>query len=65
MLAAKPKRGVANPFGDAFREVLPAVHSNDNDLGFVHLLELPQLRQHMDAIDSAVCPEIEQRDLAP
>jgi hypothetical protein len=40
------------------------VHTDDGDGIGKPLLELPQLRQHMDAVDSPVCPEVEEEQLA-
>src|SRR5687768_10194848 len=48
------------PLGD----VLTAVHTDDGDGPGEPLLELPQLRKHMDAVDSAVGPEVEEQHLA-
>jgi hypothetical protein len=45
-------------------DVLPAVHTDDGDGLGEPLLELPQLRKHMDAVDSAVGPEVEEQQLA-
>jgi hypothetical protein len=40
------------------------VHTDDGDGLGKSLLELPQLRKHMNAVDSAVRPEVEEQHLA-
>ena len=54
--------------GDVGRHALGAelagVHADDDQLIRVALFQLPQLRQYVDAVDSAVSPEVEQHQLA-
>ena len=45
--------------------ILPALNSDDNELVTVLRFELPQLREHMNAVDSPIGPEIEKYDLTP
>jgi hypothetical protein len=60
----EPDGGVTNARRVAFGDVLAAVHPDDGDGFGKPLLELPQLRQHMDAVDSTVGPEVEEEQLA-
>jgi hypothetical protein len=39
------------------------VHPYDGDVARVLLLELPQLRKYVNAVDSAVGPEVEEEQL--
>jgi hypothetical protein len=64
MRGVESNRRVANALGDSFGGVLPAMHTDDGDRIAEPLLELPQLRKHMDAVDSAVGPEVEEQQLA-
>jgi hypothetical protein len=63
MSRAEPDRRLADAVSDALRQVLAAVHSDDRDVPRVLLLELPQLRKYVDAVDSAVRPEVEEEQL--
>ena len=58
------QRGIPNVVGDALLGVFAAVHTDDRDPRSVSFLELPQLRKNMDAVDSAVGPEIEKEQFA-
>ena len=48
----------------AFGAELAGVHADDDQLIRVVFFQLPQLRQYVDAVDSAVGPEVEQHQLA-
>ena len=48
----------------ALARELSAVDANDRDVIRISLFELPQLREYVDAIDSAIGPEVEQQELA-
>jgi len=61
---AKPEGRVPNSLGNALSVVLAAVNPYDDKLGRVSFFELPQLREYMNAVDSPVRPEIQERDLA-
>jgi hypothetical protein len=45
--------------------ILSALDPDYNELSMVPGFELPQLREYMDAVDSAIGPEVEEHDLAP
>jgi hypothetical protein len=64
MCRAEPDGRVTNARRVAFGDVLAAVDTDDGDGLGKPMLELPQLRQHMNAVDSTVRPEIEQEQLA-
>jgi hypothetical protein len=40
------------------------MNSDDDNVVRVPLLDLPQLRKNVDAVDSAIGPEIEENDFA-
>jgi hypothetical protein len=48
----------------ALARELSAVDANDRDVIRISLFELPQLRKYVDAVDSAVSPEVEQQEFA-
>ena len=48
----------------AFAGELSAVDASDRDVIRISLFELPQLREYVDAVDSAVGPEVEQQEFA-
>jgi hypothetical protein len=45
-------------------DIFSTVNSDDDDVVRISLLDLPQLRKNVDAVDSAIGPEIEENDLA-
>ena len=49
--------------GLPLRRVLAAVNANHGEIVWKLVLELPQLREDMDAVDSAIGPEVEQQHL--
>jgi len=55
---------VADMCAVAFAGEFSAVDANDGDVIRISLFELPQLREYVDAIDSAIGPEVEQQELA-
>jgi hypothetical protein len=57
------ERGLTNALGDALGDVLAAMDADDGDMIGVLLFEPPQLRKYVDAVDSAVRPEIEEEQL--
>ncbi|MBA3558755.1 MAG: hypothetical protein H0W30_09165 [Gemmatimonadaceae bacterium] len=61
---AKPVYGIADALGSTLRVVFAAVHTDDRNLIRETLLELPQLRENMNAVYSTIRPEIEEQDLA-
>jgi hypothetical protein len=61
---SKAKRGFKNPGCLALRDIFAAVYSDDDNVIRISLFDLPQLRENMDAIDSAIGPEIEKHYLA-
>ncbi len=61
---AKPVYSIADALGSTFRVVFAAVHTDDRNLIRETLLELPQLRENMNAVYSTIRPEIEEQDLA-
>jgi hypothetical protein len=65
MYGVQPQCRVADPGGDTLRVILAALNSYYNELIGVLRLELPQLREYMDAVDSPIGPEVEQHDLTP
>jgi hypothetical protein len=46
------------PLGDIFS----TVNTDDDDVVTIIFFDLPQLRENVDAVDSAVRPEVEQYD---
>ena len=64
MRRTESERRLTNALGDALGDVLAAVDADDGDVIGVFLFELPQLRKYVDAVDSAVGPEIEEEQLA-
>ena len=48
----------------ALGDELATVHTHDRQLVRKPLFELPQLREDVDAVDSAVGPEVQNRDLS-
>ena len=63
MCSAEAQARVADVRRDAFLRELSAVNADDGNFRRVFLLELPQLRKDMDAVDSAIGPEIEEQEL--
>ena len=61
---AEPNGGIANAGCLTLSRELAAVDADHRDLAREQLLELPQLRKDMNAVDSAVGPEIQQQQLA-
>jgi hypothetical protein len=51
---------ISNPLG----VILTAVYADYSELGRKLLFQLPQLRKYVNAVDSAVCPEVEQDDFS-
>jgi hypothetical protein len=41
------------------------VHTDNDYIIMISVFDLPQLRENVDAVYSAICPEIEQYYLAP
>ena len=64
VLDAKPNRCVTNAIRYALGRVFPTVDADYCNLACEALLELPQLRKDVNAVDSAVRPEIEDEQLA-
>ena len=60
---AEADGGVSNALAVALRGVLAAMNTDDRDGIGEALLDLPQLREDMDAVDSAIRPEVEQQQL--
>src|SRR6476661_5741129 len=56
----EPDGGIADTRRLTLGDVLAAVHADNGKRFSVSCLELPQLREHVDAVDSAVRPEIEE-----
>ena len=56
-------RGVADPGGNSLSVILPAVDADYYQLALVLRFQLPQLREYVNAVDSAIGPEIEEDDL--
>ena len=63
MSVRQPQSRIADALGLTLGAELPAVHAHDRERFRVLLLEIPQLRDYMDAVDSAVRPEVQQDDL--
>ena len=61
MGSAQPNGGIADVRGLPLRRVLAAVNANHGEIVRKLLLELPQLREDMDAVDSAIGPEVQQQ----
>lgn len=59
-----PLACVANARRVPLGDVLAGVDPEDDDFGGEPVLELPQLREYMHAVNSTVGPEIEEDDLA-
>lgn len=55
-----PKGRLTNTGCLALRDIFAAMHSNDNNVVGILLFDLPQLRQNVNAVDSAIGPEIEE-----
>lgn len=64
MLYPVPDRSLANARGFALGDIFAAVHSDDSDITGILPFDLPQLRKDVNAVDSAVSPEVEQDDFA-
>lgn len=64
MLYAIPDRRLANARRLALGDIFATVHSDDSDITGVLLFDLPQLREDVNAVDSAIGPEVEQDDFA-
>jgi hypothetical protein len=64
MNRVEPQRRVANSRCDPLGVILPAVDSDYCQFTAVLRLELPQLREYMDAVDSPIGPEVQQHDFA-
>ena len=65
VLDSQTNRRMANSLCDSLSVVLAAVDANDDQRVCKFLFELPQLRKNVNAVDSTVCPEIEQYDFPP
>ncbi len=59
---AQAIRGVTNASGIALSGELPAVHADHRYRVGEPCIELPQLRKYVDAVDSAIRPEVEDED---
>jgi hypothetical protein len=55
-----PERRIANAKTLSLGDVLSAVDADDRYVFGVVLLDLPQLRKNVNAVDSAVRPEIQE-----
>ena len=64
MHQVKPDYSFTDSFCDTLSVVLTAMHADDRNLVWKPFFELQQLREDVNAVDSAVSPEIEQEDLA-
>ena len=62
MYGIQAQAGVAEARRIAFCRKLSTVYAHDGYFSPVFLFERPQLRKHVDAVDSAVRPEIEQQE---
>jgi hypothetical protein len=51
--------------GSAFLRELGGVYADDDNAIREAGFDLPQLRKHVQAVNSTECPEVEQDDLAP
>jgi hypothetical protein len=60
MSCIEPYGRVVDPAGDPFGMIFPAVYADYYQLTGILQLELPQLREHMNAVDSTVRPEIQK-----
>ena len=60
MRRLQTNRRVPDAARDPFRVILPALHSDYDELRRIFRFELPQLRKHMNAVYSAIGPEIEK-----
>jgi hypothetical protein len=65
MRGAEPDRCVTNARRDPLGGELAAVNPDDGDRVAKPMFEFPQLRENVDAVDSAVSPEVQQEELAP
>lgn len=57
-------RCIANSGRHPLSVILAALNSDYDKLAGIFLFELPQLREYMDAVDSAIGPEIQEYDFA-
>lgn len=60
MDSLEPDRRIPDPAGYSLRVKFSALNSNDYELLLKPRFELPQLRKYMDAVYSAISPEIEK-----
>jgi hypothetical protein len=58
-------RRVTNTGRIALCDIFAAVHPYDSYVAGIPLLDLPQLRKNVNAIDSAVRPEVEKDHVTP
>ena len=64
VMELQPLHGGAQVLGDPFGRELGGVDADDDQFVGKLVLELPQLREDVQAVDSAVGPEVEQDQLA-
>lgn len=62
MVQSKPEHGISDARRSALGVIFPAMDTKDYEFLTISFFELPQLRKYVDAVDSAVGPEIEQHD---
>jgi hypothetical protein len=60
MSCIEPYGRVVDPARDPFGMIFPAVYADYYQLTRILQLELSQLREHMDAVNSTVGPEIQK-----
>ena len=58
-------RRVANSVCDPLSMILPAVNADYHQLALILRFELPQLRKYVDAVDSAIRPEVQKDHFPP
>jgi hypothetical protein len=58
-----PQRRLTNSGGLSFCDIFAAVYSDHDDVVWKLLLDLPQLRKNVDAVYSAIRPEIQKNHL--
>jgi hypothetical protein len=56
---------VANPVSDSLGVILTAVNPDYDKLALILRFELPQLRENMDTVDSAIGPEVQKNYFPP
>lgn len=64
MRGVESYRCVANSRRDTLRMILSTVNAYYYQLRWIPQLELPQLREYMDAVNSPIGPEIQQNDFS-